>query len=280
MIKEKAYAKINLFLSVVGKRLDGFHDLEMVMAPLKIHDTLKFKKTTEPEIKIVSSTDLGIKLEENIIYKVAKSLQDEFHVQEGVTIYLDKIIPLGGGLGGGSADAAATFRGLNKLWKLNLTLEDMTKLGEEFGSDIPFCIYNKLALVKGKGEKLTFFNTKLKMNVLLVYPKINVSTQKVFTNYDLEKHSGKSITDFTLGIHHNNYEKIRQELFNSLEQVTFEMYPEIKEVKHHMINNGITASLMSGSGATVFGLSRDKKKLAKYNDALNKRYITFLTKVK
>ena len=157
MVKEKGYAKINLFLNVVGKRLDGYHELEMVMAPLRLHDVLTFTKNSTGEISVSSNKKIVENEKDNIVYKVAEFLQEEFSVVNGVDITIEKNIPLAGGLAGGSADAAATLRGLNKLWKLNLSLNDLAKLGLEFGADIPFCVYNKMAIAKGVGEDLSFF---------------------------------------------------------------------------------------------------------------------------
>ena len=133
MIKEKAYAKINLFLNIVSKRVDGYHDLDMVMAAINFFDELTFKKNEEGEIIISSDLEITPKQEDNIIHQIAKFLKEEFDVKEGATINIKKNIPIAAGLAGGSADAAATFRGLNRLWKLKLSLDDMAKLGINFG---------------------------------------------------------------------------------------------------------------------------------------------------
>ena len=135
MLKEKAYAKINLFLNVVGKRFDGYHDLEMVMASLELHDLLSFKVNSTGEITVTSDKQITQSPTENIVYKVATFLQDEFNVAKGVEIHIKKNIPIAAGLGGGSADAAATFRGLAKVWKLKLSLDDMAKLAIDFGAN-------------------------------------------------------------------------------------------------------------------------------------------------
>ena len=180
MIKEKAYAKINLFLNVVKKRFDGYHDLEMVMAAIDLFDVLTFKNNPTGEISISSDLDITKDFKDNIIYKIAEFLKAEFDIKQGVIIEIHKVIPIAAGLGGGSADAAATFRGLNKLWKLNLSLDEMARLGADFGADIPFCIYNKLCIARGKGEELVFLKHKLKTHILLVNPRVKISTKDVF----------------------------------------------------------------------------------------------------
>lgn len=261
MLREKAYAKINLFLNVINKREDGYHDLEMVMAPLKLHDELSFLRLKTRDIIVKSNVEVVTNIDDNIVYKVAKFLQEEFDVNFGVEININKNIPIGGGLAGGSADAAATFRGLNKLWKLNLTLDDMAALGVKFGADIPFCIYNKMALVKGIGEKLTFIKSKFKPYVLLVNPNIQVSTKEVFDNFKKEYIVNKNINLIIEGIKSNDYITINNEIYNSLEEVTFKLYPKVKEVKNSLKNSKLETTLMSGSGATVFSLSKKKAKL-------------------
>lgn len=279
MIKEKAYAKINLFLNVVSKRIDGFHDLDMAMAPLKYHDTLMFKKTDSSEITITTDKLIVENIEENIVFKVASYLKEQFSIDKGVNIHIEKKIPIGGGLGGGSADAAATFRGLNRLWDLNMSLEDMAELSLDFGSDIPFCIYNKLAIAQGKGEKLSFIKSKPKFHVLLVNPNIQVSTSEVFKRVKEENISKKSVKYMEEALNNHDYSKISQGLYNSLESISFEIEPKIKELKNTIIDLGLANTIMSGSGATVFTISQNKKKLKEVQKVLSDNFSTMLTKL-
>lgn len=280
MVKEKAYAKINLFLNVVSKRFDGYHDLEMVMASLELHDKLTFKKTDDHDITVRSNVKITQSPKTNIVYKIAAFLKEEFDIKEGVEIYIEKHIPIAAGLGGGSADAAATLRGLNKLWKLNLSLEDMAKIGANYGADIPFCVYNKLCVAKGKGEELMFLNTKLKLPILLVNPNIKVSTKDVFEKVKQEEIVERKISDMTSAIYNKNFELIVRELHNSLESITFEMEPKVKEIKHQMIDWGLDGALMCGSGSTVFGLAKSKKKLALFKEIMPENYMTSITKIR
>lgn len=278
MIKEKAYAKVNLFLNVLGKRIDGYHNLEMVMAPLRLHDLLTFEKREDNEIQINTNKSIVDKVEDNIVYKVANFMKEEFSIEQGVTITIEKNIPLAGGLAGGSADAAATLRGLNKLWKLKLSLTDMAKLGVEFGADIPFCVYNKLAIARGVGEDLTFLKHKLKQHVLVVNPNIEVSTKEVFSKFDTSTIEEKSLFDLEEAIKDKNNLGIAKGMYNALEKVTFEMHPQIRTLKNCLIDSGLEAVLMSGSGATVFAISKNKKKITNIQKELDKKHYNILTK--
>ena len=279
MIKEKAYAKINLFLNVVKKRFDGYHNLEMVMAPIDLFDVLSFSLNPTREIIISSDLDITKDFKDNIIYKIAEFLQSEFDVKKGVIIEIHKVIPIAAGLGGGSADAAATFRGLNKLWKLKLSLEEMAKLGADFGADIPFCIYNKLCIARGKGEELVFLKQKLKTPLLLVNPGIKMSTKEVFSKVKKEEIKERKISNMASAIYNKNHELMARELHNSLETIAFEMEPKIREIKNKMIDLGLDGALMSGSGSSVFGISRDKTKLKYVKEIMNDEYFKIITRI-
>lgn len=280
MIKEKAYAKINLFLNVISKRVDGYHDLEMVMASIDLHDTLTFDKEASGNIVITSDVDITEDPLENIVHKVAVFLQEEFQVNEGVIIHIKKNIPIAAGLAGGSADAAAAFRGLNKLWKLKLSLDDMAKLGVNFGADIPFCIYNKLCIAKGKGEELLFLSKKIKSSVLLINPNIRISTKEVFSKVKQEDLVDVNIGGMSSAVLNKNYDLMIRELHNSLEKVVFEIEPKIKEIKHKMIDFGLDGALMSGSGGTVFGFSKNKDKIKYVMKTTSDDYYKYLTKIR
>ncbi len=280
MIKEKAYAKINLFLNVVSKRFDGYHDLEMVMAAIDLFDTLTFENNPIEEIKIKSNIHITSNYKDNIIYKIASFLKEEFNIKQGVVITVKKNIPIAAGLAGGSADGAATFRGLNRLWKLKLTLDDMAKLGEKFGSDIPFCIYNKLCIARGKGEELLFLKNKLKTPLLLVNPRVKIITKEVFSKVKEEEIKIRKINDMTSAIFNNNHELMVRELHNSLESIAFEMEPKIREIKNQMINLGLDGALMTGTGATVFGISKNKLKLKYVYEITNDKYFKLITKIR
>jgi 4-diphosphocytidyl-2-C-methyl-D-erythritol kinase len=278
MHKEKAYAKINLFLNVISKRDDGFHNLEMVMAPLDFYDTITFK-TEDKNITLSSDVYITETVEENLVYKIAVYLKEKYEISNGVSIKIVKRIPMGAGLAGGSADAAATLRGLNKLWDLKLSLSELSEIGEKFGADIPFCVYNKLCMAKGKGEDLYFFDQKLKSSVLLVNPNIHISTKRVFSNLKKEDIVKRKIEIMANGIYNKNNEVVINELFNSLEKSVFTLEPTIGRIKKQMSDWGIRGVLMSGSGSTVFALSQDRKRLADIQRIFADSYFVKLTKL-
>ena len=278
MIKEKAYAKINLFLNVISKRLDGYHEMEMIMTPLKLHDVLKFQKIPEDKIEIITNKKITDQQKDNLVYKVASYIKNEFAIKEGVKIYIEKNIPIAGGLAGGSADAAATIRGLNRLFNLGMDLEKMADLSVGFGADVPFCIYNRLALVKGIGEKIQFINGKIRGHVLLVNPQVPVLTKKVFDNLNPKEFSSKKYVDLLEGLKKRDICDVINNLYNFMESTTFKIEPKVKELKdelQELIPQGV---LMCGSGATVFVISRSKKTLKKAALQLNKGYYSVLTK--
>jgi 4-diphosphocytidyl-2-C-methyl-D-erythritol kinase len=278
MIKEKAYAKINLFLNVLDKRKDGFHDLEMIMAPLAFCDVLKLSRRQDDKIEVASNVEITENVEDNLVYKVAVFMKEEFQVETGVNISIDKKIPLAAGLAGGSADAAATIRGLNRLWKLNLSNDDMAKIGIEFGSDIPFCIYNKMAIARGKGEELTFVNTSLKGAVLLINPNIELSTKEVFSNVKKEELVQKSLSKLLQGIKAGDLDVVSENLYNYLEMVSFILKPQVRGLKNSLKNEGFEGVLMTGSGSTVFVLDKRKKALVNLCKKVDQTFFTTLTK--
>jgi len=280
MIKEKAYAKVNLFLNVTGRRLDGYHDLEMVMASVDLFDVLTFEVLKDKEIVIESNVEITKTVEENLVYKIVKNVQEVFGIDLGVKITIQKNIPIAAGLAGGSADGAATLRGLNKLWKLKLSLEELSKIGIEFGADIPFCIYNKLCVAKGKGEEILFIEKGLHLPILLINPNIKVSTKDVFKKLHEDDMGFRKISDMTAGIYNSNFELIERELFNSLEKTAFAMEPTIEVIKNQILELGIKGVLMSGSGATVFAISKDKSKLKAIMDDFDALYFKKLTKIR
>ncbi|MCF7926897.1 MAG: 4-(cytidine 5'-diphospho)-2-C-methyl-D-erythritol kinase [Candidatus Izimaplasma sp.] len=281
MVKEKAYAKINLFLNVLNKRPDGYHDLDMIMAPLKLHDTLTFKRNKKNQsIELSCSRKIMDQKQDNLVYKIAKSLKETFDVKKGVHIHLDKQIPMGAGLAGGSADAAATLRGLNKLWKLGLSTKELSKIGEQFGADIPFCIYNQLCIARGKGEELLFLNQKLHLNILLVTPNIEVSTKAVFKQVTESDLIEKTSHHMANAIYNKNYELILRELFNSLEKITFKLKPKVKKLKEEFKSYNLDGVLMSGSGASVFAIDKSKKKLKNMCEEIDNSYYKLITKIK
>ena len=258
-IIRKAYAKINLCLDVLGRRENGYHDLRMIMQNIDLYDVLTFEKSTESGIKIMfknlpENIDLG-PLEKNLIYRAARLIMDEYGIDTGVIITLEKNIPVAAGMAGGSTDAAAVFHGLNELLALGMTLKDMCSLGVRIGADVPYCIMGETALSEGIGEILTPIANPPQCYLLIAKPNISVSTKYVYENLDLKaRYEHPQVDEMISKISNQDLAGISHLLGNVLESVTINEYPVIEKMKHCMIENGAMGALMSGSGPTVFGI--------------------------
>ena len=261
-MKVKAHAKINLALDVVRRREDGYHDLEMVMAPISLHDLI-YIDIIDEGIIIDSNNKRMPTDERNIMYKVAKRLIDDYNINAGVKIFIYKHIPTQAGLAGGSADGAAVLRAMNKLFHLNLSLEKLAEIGKEIGADIPFCVYEQMALVRGIGEQLDFIEHDFDCHILLVKPKRGVSTQKSFGMLDLSTAEHPNIKAMVKAIEDNDYQGVIDNLGNTLEAPSLIMVPEIKTIKDELIELGYDGALMSGSGSCVFALTKNSELLEK-----------------
>ena len=269
-MKVRAYAKVNLALDVVRKREDGYHDLEMIMAPITLHDLI-YINVIDEGIEIESNSKIVPTDQRNIMYKVAQLMQERYGLKKGVKIFVYKHIPTQAGLAGGSADGAAVIKAMNKLFHLNLSYEEMAALGKEVGADIPFCIYEKTALVKGIGEKLEFISKDFHCYVLLVKPKKGVSTKKSFGMLDLKNAEHPPIMDMKEAIENNDYQGVVKCLGNTLEEPSLKIVPDILKIKEEMKELGFDGALMSGSGSCVFGLTQDQELLEKgYQFFLNR----------
>ena len=221
MIKEKAYAKINIYLKVLGKRADGYHDLETLMVPINIYDELEF---VDYDYDIIESS---INIKDNIMFKAIKYLKETYNIKKCVKITLDKNIPLCGGLVGGSADLCATLRGLNKLWNLNLSINELADIALKFGSDTLFCMFNKPAIVKGRGDIIEFVSYP-KKDIYVFKPRFEALTKDVFKLYK-ETDIGE----------------------NELEMALIRLYPDIYEFKMYYESQGLKLHL-TGSGSSYY----------------------------
>lgn len=261
-MKIKAYAKINLALDVVRKREDGYHDLEMVMAPITLHDLIYIDRIKEG-IEITSNNYRMPTDNKNIMYQVAEILIERYHIPYGVKIHIYKHIPTQAGLAGGSADGAAVLKAMNQMFHLNLSLEELAAIGKEVGADVPFCIYEKMAVVRGIGEKLEFIDNDFCCHLLLVKPKKGVSTKKSFGMLDLSTACHPDILSMKKGIEDNDYQKVIDSLGNTLEAPSMDMVEDIQKIKEEMLKLGFDGALMSGSGSCVFGMTKDEQLLEK-----------------
>jgi len=254
MLYVKAPAKINLTLDVLYKRPDNYHEVEMVMTTVDLADRIGLENRVDGLIKIFSADRFVPDDERNFAYQAAKLLKDTYGIKHGVSITIEKEIPIAAGLAGGSSDAAATLRGLNELWNLNLSLDTLAELGAKIGSDVSFCVYGGTALATGRGEKIQELPAPPACWVVLAKPKIGVSTAEIYGNLKVDQIKHPNTKEMLKAIQTNNYELMCRSLGNVLESVTFNLYPEVVTLKEQMQRFGADAVLMSGSGPTVFGL--------------------------
>lgn len=272
-IIEQAKAKINLSLDILHKRPDGYHEVEMIMQTIDLSDQLTL--TARDDEKITVQTNSGyLPLDSrNIAYKAAEALRRKYNIQQGVSIKIDKKIPVAAGLAGGSSNAAATLRALNRLWGLNLSLEDLALVGAEIGSDVPFCIYGGTALATGRGEIIRQIDPLPTMLVILVKPPIGVSTSLIYEKFNIDKVELRPDTQGLLkAIKDQDRYTIYAGLANVLESVTLDLYPVVRTIKEDLIKAGTNAVLMSGSGPTVYGLVHKEKRARNIINGLQDKY--------
>ncbi|MFZ5945284.1 MAG: 4-(cytidine 5'-diphospho)-2-C-methyl-D-erythritol kinase [Bacillota bacterium] len=248
----KAYAKINLILDVKGKRADGFHEVEMIMQNISLHDQVIIRPGQG--ISIGCNHPSVPKDEKNLAYKAAEILLKKHPQLTGVEIFIEKNIPMEAGLAGGSTDAAAVILGMDKLFALNMEREEMHALGAQLGSDVPFCLAGPTAYAYGRGEKLIDIPDCPPLTVVLVKPPFGVKTKEVYQNLKLHQTDNSIIKKYIEAIRTNDVEFILKNLSNTLENSTFSLYPEVKTIKEKIINLGADYVLMSGSGSAIFAL--------------------------
>lgn len=263
-IRRKAYAKINLGLDVLRRRPDGYHEVKMVMQTVDICDLLTFQKVNQPGIFLKIDQKELPDGRDNLIYKAADAIlreymPSEYGKTEGVEITLKKQIPIAAGMAGGSSDAAAVFYGLNELFGLGMSLEDMQRIGVKLGADIPYCLMGGTALAEGIGEKLTALCAPPESHLVVAKPDINVSTKFVYENLHADKlKEHPDIDGMVKAIREGNLAGITARMGNVLETVTVREYPVIDQIKKTMLEGGAENALMSGSGPSVFGVFTDK----------------------
>lgn len=258
----KAYAKINLGLDVVRKREDGYHEVRMIMQTVGIFDRIDLIRTAEPGIQVETNLYYLPTNENNLVYKAAKLLMDEFQITEGVQIRLRKFIPVAAGMAGGSSDAAAVLFGVNKMFRLALNTAQLMERGVKIGADVPYCILRGTALSEGIGEILTPLPPVPQCQVLIAKPAISVSTKFVYDNLHanaLKPDQHPDIDGILQAIRDQDIYGIAGRLGNVLETVTIKEYPIIQQIKDTMLESGAIGALMSGSGPTVFGLFTNPK---------------------
>ena len=250
----KAPAKINLSLDVLHKRPDGYHEVEMVMTTIDLADRIELSLLNRDSIKIHSQNRFVPDDQRNLAYQAALLLKERFNVKQGVSIAIEKTIPVAAGLAGGSSDAAATLRGLNKLWGLGLSLDELATLGAEIGSDVSFCVYGGTALATGRGEIIKQLPAPPTCWVVLAKPFIGVSTAEIYRRLKIDGLTHPNTSEMIHAIKDKDFTKVCNNVGNVLEEVTLGLHPEVAQIKDQMKRFGADAVLMSGSGPTVFSL--------------------------
>lgn len=268
-MKERAYAKINLCLDVVGKREDGYHDLKMIMVPINFYDVLEMEFA--PDTTLELNRDYLPINDKNTIIKAIHIMQEKYNITEEFCCRLEKHIPTRAGLAGGSADAAAAIRMINRMCNLHLTKDEMIAVGKEVGADVPFCILNRPAFVEGIGEKITTFSCSPDFYLLLIKPRKGVSTAEAFHIVDEQEGIHPDCKAMQEALEYNDYEGIISSLGNSMENAAMTLVPEIRKAKQDLLDLGFDGVLMSGSGSTVFGITKDVELLDRSIDILKKK---------
>jgi 4-diphosphocytidyl-2-C-methyl-D-erythritol kinase len=281
-VEIKARAKINLSLDVLGKREDGYHELRMVMQTVSLHDSVYLEKIPSG-IELVCTNGQIPQDDGNIAWKAAGLMTERYRLKSGVSIKIEKRIPVSAGLAGGSADAAAVLRGVNLLLSLGLDNDSLRELGKRLGADVPYCIEGGTRLAEGTGEILTALPDFGGVDIVLVKPRIDVSTAWVYGNFDTGKVGDSERPDTELirrvvGPH--DLKAVATAMRNVLEKVTVPEYPIVKEAKDRLLEEGAWGSMMSGSGPTVFGIFPDAAAAAEAFGRLSAdgRWQCFLTK--
>lgn len=256
-IQLKALAKINLGLDVLRRREDGYHEVKMIMQTIGLHDDLEIRKTKTPGIQVKTNLYYLPTNENNLVYKAAKLLMEEFQIQDGVSIQLKKRIPVAAGMAGGSSDGAAVLWGINQMYGLGLSMQALMERGVRLGADVPYCIQRGTALAEGIGEKLSVLPPMPKCTILIAKPGISVSTKFVYENLhanDLKPEQHPDVDSMIEAMRQKDLGLLCSRMGNVLETVTIPAYPVINEIKRTMMDNGAIGSMMSGSGPTVFGI--------------------------
>lgn len=264
-----AYAKINIGLDVIRKLENGYHEVRMIMQTISLHDTLLLELCQEKGIFLTTDTKELVCPEENLVYKAAELMFENYHLSGGIRVHLQKRIPIAAGLAGGSADAAAVFRGMNQLYRLNLEREELQRLGVSLGADIPYCITGGTYLSEGIGEVLTPAPDMPACYILVAKPSIGVSTRWVYENLHADRLTDHPDIDGMLeAMQKKDLSVLAEKMDNVLERVTVARYPVIMQIEEKMMQAGAVRAMMSGSGPTVFGIFQTEKSLYEAYDKL------------
>ncbi len=270
-IQLKALAKINLGLDVLRRREDGYHEVKMIMQTISLGDELELRKERQPGIQVMTNLHYLPTNENNLVYQAAQLLMKEFHIENGISIRLEKRIPVAAGMAGGSSDAAAVLWGMNQMYGLGLSRKDLMERGVRLGADVPYCVLRGTALAEGIGERLKTLPPMPRCYILLAKPGISVSTRFVYENIhanDLQPEQHPDVDAMIGALKEKDLKLLVSRMGNVLELVTIPAHPVIEETKKCMVEAGALRAMMSGSGPTVFGVFEDQAKARKAYHAM------------
>lgn len=263
-IKKNANAKINFGLQILNKRIDGYHNINTLFYPIFLSDKLEF--SLADNFYLNEETPTGINLKDNLIFRVWEIMKKKYEIS-GLAIHLQKNIPFGAGLGGGSSDAAKTILAINKLYDLNLDEPEMSEIALKCGSDVPYFLNSIYpATAESRGEILNYFNIKNRFNLVLVNPGIHVATPMAYSSLNRKNDDNITKIEYKNILLNSKIEDYKNLFFNDFEESIFKQFPEIEQIKKCLYNNGAFFALMSGSGSSVFGLFKEKVNRKKFLD--------------
>lgn len=267
-VTEKAPAKINLSLDVLAKRNDGYHDVHMVMTTVDLADRIECEENSSGLITIRSNASFVPEDRKNFAYQAAELIKQSYDIHKGIDLTITKEIPVAAGLAGGSSDAAATIRALNKLWNLNMSVKEMYRIAEQVGSDVSFCVTGGTAIATGRGEKIKQISSPPSCWVVLAKPAVSVSTADIYGALNLNHALHPDVEGMVQAIGNQDFPGMCRLLGNTLESVTPGLVPEINQIKRQMERMGAEGVLMSGSGPTVFGLTQYESRMQRIYNSL------------
>ena len=261
-ISLNAYAKINLYLEVLGLRPDQYHEVETIMQSISLHDRITFVPT-DRDIELTCNLDTLPTDATNLAYRAAELMKTTYHITQGVRIHIEKNIPIGAGLGGGSTDAATVLRGCQQVWDIFAPVRDLEKLGIQLGMDVPFCLQGGTAFASGRGEHVQLRFPTPEFDLVLVYPNLHISTKEIYQRIDAQPIIyPRAVEPAMLSIRQKNITYIAQQMFNRLEEATLPAFPELTALKENLKAHGCLGVLMSGSGSSVFGICSSPEQAA------------------
>jgi len=256
MISISSYAKINFGLQVLNKRVDGFHNINTIFARISLKDIIYIEESSQNEVRF--TTDIKIPLEENLIYKAIVEFKRKFNIADHFKVTVNKKIPMGGGLGGGSSNAAYVIDTLAKMYKVEKDWNNLSVIAQKLGSDVPFFLKSGLAIGQSRGEMLKYFRAIFPYKLLIINPNLSISTPEAYSALKRTEEVGKVLDFHTLFLRGLENPVIwREFIINDFEKVIFKKHPELEEIKEKLYKSGAVFALMSGSGSTLFGVFKD-----------------------